>query len=401
MLRPYQQDCLDKLLWARTLPGNDLISVAQGGGKSHIIAEYAKAINEPVLILQPSRELVVQNRSKLLECVPKEEIGIYSASLNSKIIAKFTFATIGSIYKKPDDFKHFHTVIIDEAHMLNMKRQGSMLTSFLKEIGSPKVVGFTATPYRQVQQSIRHSEYFVESITMTKMINRMWGADNKVFWDRLLFTISTQELIDLGYLVPLTYINQKLIDQMAIPLNISKSDFNLPKYEEMIWNQMNRIQYAIERCRDYYRSTLVFCTSVEQAELLKGNIADAAIVTAYTKKTDRKRIINDFKAGKIPVVLNVGCLTTGFDHPSLDCIVLLRPTRSIGLYLQMLGRGSRIAPNKKTCIVVDFTDTVNKLGKIETFKVAQVENKWNIVSEKRPTGYHGVTLYKFDIITGF
>jgi len=391
MLRPYQQDCLNKLLWARTMPGNDLVSIAQGGGKSHIIAEYAKAINEPVLIIQPGRELVVQNMNKLLACVDKGKVGVFSASMNTKEIKQYTFATIGSIFRKPEDFKHFKTVIIDEAHTLNVKKQGSMLNSFLKAIGSPKCVGLTATPFRQCQQYIRHNAYFVESITVTKMINRVMPK----FWERLIYTISTQELIDLGYLVPLTYVDQKIIDQMQIPTNVSKSDFDLDKFEELIWDQLNRIQYTIEKARDNFLSTLVFCSSVYEAGLLASKVSGSEVVTSFTKKSDRKKIVDRFKYGETKVVFNVGCLTTGFDHPGLGCIVLLRPTRSIALYLQMLGRGSRITPGKKTCAVVDFTDTVNKLGKIEEFRVEKVENKWNIVNNKR--AWHGVELYRFSI----
>lgn len=392
-LRPFQQDCLDKLLWAGNQPGNDLIQIAQGGGKSHVLAEYAKAINEDVLILQPSRELLIQNRSKLLECVPAGQIGIYSASLLSKKVSKYTFATIGSCFRKPQEFSHFKTVIIDEAHLLNVKRQGSMLTSFLKAIGSPKTIGLTATPFRQVQQYIRHSAWYVEAVTMTKMLNRMLPK----FWDRLLYTISTQELIAQGYLVPLTYVDKKLIDQMEIPINKSKSDFDMEKFEDKIWGSVNQIVATIKKAADHFNSILVFCSSIGAADALKLYLdgEDVEVVTSKTVKKERARIVNGFKEGKIKIVLNVGILTTGFDHPALDCIVLLRPCRSIGLYLQMLGRGSRIAPGKKTCYVVDFTDTVNKLGKIETFKIAKNDGLWDIQSEQG--WWHKKPLYSFPI----
>ena len=394
MLRPYQQDCLEKLLWAReSCVGNNLVSLAQGAGKSHIIAAYAEAIKEPVLILQPSRELVEQNVDKMKAIVDKKDIGVFSASLQLKEIKKFTFATIGSVYKHPEMFVHFKNVILDECHMLNVKRQKSMLVSFLSDIGDPHVIGLTATPYRQVQQAIRHNEYWIESITMTKMINRMLPK----FWERLLYTISTQELIDLGFLVPLTYIDKTIIKHENIPTNKSKSDFDLTKYEQMIKDKDEDLVYALEKAQGYFRSTLVFCSSVEQAERLSGQLKQSEVVTGTTPAKQRKAIVANFKKGHLKTVFNVGCLTTGFDHPGLDLIVLLRPTRSIGLYLQMLGRGSRICPdlNKKTCAVLDFTDTVKQLGQIETFKVTKVDGKWDIVSDKGP--WHGKPLYKFMI----
>lgn len=73
----------------------------------------------------------------------------------------------------------------------------------------------------------------------------------------------------------------------------------------------------------------------------------AKVITAKTKSEERDNIITGFKDGNIKIVFNVGVLTTGFDHPSLDCIILIRPTRSIGLYYQMIGRGVRIAEGKR------------------------------------------------------
>ena len=160
---------------------------------------------------------------------------------------------------------------------------------------------------------------------------------------------------------------------------------------------MNKIYDALAYSVMHSKSVLVFCSSVRQAEKMAEeynteNIGECAAVSAKTKAKDRDRIISDFKSGKIKMVFNVGVLTTGFDHPALDCIVLLRPTRSIGLYYQMLGRGVRIAEGKTSCKVIDLTSTVKNMGRVETIKLVKRE-KWELESE---TGsWHGAELYSY------
>jgi len=391
VLRPYQQQALDKILWAQKLEGNDICVLPTGAGKSIVIAELANALNQPILILQPTKEILEQNYEKLSQYVDIEDIGIYSASMNQKIIKHYTFATIQSIYKKPDDFKHFKMVIIDECHLVNPKKLDGMFTKFLKEIGSPKVVGFTATPYRLDLTYFYDHHGWLSAQTAIKLINRMKGR----FWYRIIFNINNKELVDQNYLVPLEYIDRAIIDQTEIPTNKSLSDFDLDAYEIKISSKEKQILENLAYARTIAKQILVFCSSVRQATKLNTLIDDSAVVTAKTSAKDRENIISNFKNGKLPIVFNVGVLTTGFDHPSLDCIVLIRPTRSIALYYQMLGRGVRKAEGKTSCKVIDLTSTIKHLGKIETIKLEKVDNKWELLSE---TGsWHGRKLYEFAI----
>ena len=193
VLREYQTAALEKILWAKNanLEGNELIVIPTGGGKSLVIASLAHLLNEPILILQPSKEILEQNLGKLLQYVDRSDIGVYSASMNERTIGKFTFATIGSIYKKPELFRHFRLIIIDECHLVNPKSLGSMFTSFLREVGFPKVVGITATPYRMAQKYFDFGQTTVRVATVTKLINRMKGF----FWQRVLFNINIEEPI--------------------------------------------------------------------------------------------------------------------------------------------------------------------------------------------------------------
>lgn len=387
-LRPYQQEAVDKLIWSKDLPGADICVLPTGAGKSIVIAELANRINHPILILQPSKEILEQNMEKMLEYVDKSAIGVYSASMGRKDIKAYTFATIGSIYKKPELFTGFPFVIIDECHLVNPKRPGSMYTSFLRDVGSPKVIGLTATPYRLDTRYERRSEWCVISHTVTKLINRTKGR----FWRRLIFNINVRDLVKQGYLVPLRYIDKSVITHEEIDTNISKSDFNLDDFETKISEKTQKVLETIFFGEGISKHVLVFCSSVVQAEFLQGLVPGSKVVTAKTPKKMREDVIQGFRYGRYHTVFNVGVLTTGFDFPGLDCIILLRPTKSIGLYYQMLGRGIRPAEDKDYCNMIDLTGTVAKLGEVESIRLEK-QDKWELLSA---TGsWHNKPLYSF------
>lgn len=389
-LREYQQEAVNRLLWGTNLEGGDLCVLPTGAGKSLVIAELATALNKPILILQPSREILEQNVEKIRAYVKDSDIGIYSASVGRKYISKYTFATIQSIYKKPEEFAHFGYVIIDEAHLVNPKNLDGMFTSFLREIGNPKVAGLTATPYRMDVTYEPNGWGGFTAHTTTKLINRMKYR----FWHRILFNINIAELMQEGYLQPLRYFDKTVLEHEEIPTNVTRSDFDLGAYSGLLREKEGVVLEAIFFAQEMGKHVLVFCSSVEQAERLQKLVEGAKVVTAKTSKKERIEIIKDFREGRIQTVFNVGVLTTGFDFPELDCIVLLRPTQSIGLYYQMLGRGVRVAPQKKGCAVMDLTGTVKRLGRIETIKLVKQE-KWELISE---TGsWHNFPLYDFEI----
>ena len=239
--------------------------------------------------------------------------------------------------------------------------------------------------------STKYFDYGTELVRVVgtiKLINRMQGF----FWQRFLFNVNIQELIDQDFLCPLEYIDMSIIQQEDIPVNKSQSDFDLEKYEDVISYREREILQAIDYGESISRSVLVFCSSVAQATRFAEMKDNAASVSAKTPRKERDAIIIAFKNHEIKTVFNVGVLTTGFDHPTLDCIVLLRPTRSIALYYQMLGRGVRIAEGKTACKIIDLTSTVKNLGKVETIKLIK-RDKWELESE---TGsWHDRELFNF------
>jgi len=392
-LRNYQQKALDLLLWDRSIEGNSLVVLPQGSGKSHIIAAYSKAINSPTIIFQPTREVLKQNYSKLLPFVKKEEIGIYSASLKQKDKRFYTFATIQSVYKHPEDFKEFRTVIVDEADLLNPRKE-NMYTDFIHAIDIQKVVGFTGTPFRMATRTRSWGNNFwqKEVYSVTELINRVYPP----FWKRLLYSVDMQTLIDQGHLVPIKYVDLTIKEHKDIPLNKSRSEFDLAKY----WEDIKSYDKAgqINKLASSFTSVLVFCSTVDEAESLERQCfldRKTAVVSYRTPAKERAKIIEEFKNGTIYAVFNVQALTVGFDHPQLDCIILNRPTRSLRLYNQIVGRGSRPYPGKTHCTLIDFSGTVKALGRLETFKVEKQDNHWEIVSEKG--SWHNRELYSYKL----
>ena len=348
---------------------NSLAVLPQGSGKSLVIAEFARRLNIPVLILAPTQEIITQNRAKLRAIVPAEDIGTYSASLKEKTISKFTFATIQSVYKKPQEFAHFPVVIIDECHLLSPREINTMYMRFFAGIGNPKVYGLSATPWRNelVYQKVNDELYAAIGV---KMCNRMWiKGEKKSFWKKILHTTSHSELLDGGYLSPIEYVHNSLVPYEAIPVNISHSDFNLEGYSKMIIGFEANILNTIAEAQRRYSSVLVFCVDVAQANRLSEIIKGSRVVTGDTPKKQRTAIIEGFKDGTIQTVFNVNCLNTGFDHPDLRCVINLRPIKSPSLILQLAGRLTRTSPTKTHGTLIDLTGTYKHFGPIEEVEV--------------------------------
>lgn len=693
-LRPYQEQVIKKIMWAKDLPGNDVITVAQGGGKSVIIAELAHRLGKPVLVVCPNREILQQNVSKMEHYMDRSEIGVYSASMNEKTIRTVTFGTIQSMYKTPEKFKGFDIVIYDECfvagtdvggkniedvrvgdyvdsfnhktgkvekkkvtrvmknklmdrlyltscsdnyiistgnHPVYVKGKGytpvvnlnkgdiiyakqtqsnqsatlhrvwkssglkrllpvlavqenrerisqgllvysegrlyignkkipagsllrrtqeegvskievlkppspsrwwkwqtalkgteeaievawrelearvqsidgaevsiadspqnrhsspnqkdshrsgwgesrlnqseggrpeeagllrecrvesveiykqrnyqedgqnsdtetyvynleveenhnyfangilvhncdlhnpknldGMSNKLFKEAGIKKVFGFTGTPFRQEVYYERWGtqQWQVKSITTTKMIVRM----KPFFWNRMLTVINTADLLEQGYLSPIEYHDVSLVDHGDIKQNKSKSDFDMDAFDRLIENKYGVIADKINSLP--HKGKLVFCATIEQANDLQTLIPNSVVVTSETSKKVRAKAVADLKAGVLDTVLNVGIFTVGFDYPELECIVLLRPTRSLRLHCQILGRVSRIAEGKEAGHVYDFVSNVKNLGTLADIRIVKVydekvgKDAWNVTGGMYKKGFHMAPLYSYKL----
>jgi len=385
-LRPYQKEAVAKMFESLDFKhSKDIVSLPTGAGKSLVIADFVSELNLPTIILQPSREILAQNRDKLATYVDKEDIGVYSASFNSKEIKKFTFATIQSVFKKAYLFQNFPIVIIDEVHLFTKE---GMFDKFLSSLKDVKVYGLTATPFRNVTEEdtdFRNRE--IEIKTYLKMLTQV-GFNN------IIYSISTKELQDAGYLCQLEYMTKHAYhtDFRAKNETQLRNSFERNFIGEMelqlTFNFNQKLEPVLYGFPDY-KSIIIFCTSIRIAELLSLKVSNVktACLSGKTPKKERKQIIDDFKSGKIKAIFNVGVLTTGFDHPELDLIVLARPTKSLIFYNQMLGRGLRNAPGKEKCTIIDLTGTVSRLGKLRDIKVGRDANfEWNVFTKQYPDG---------------
>lgn len=390
VLRDYQEKAIELGEWSvKKFNNNSLICLPTGAGKSLVIGGLADRLQREILVLQPSKEILEQNMKKLANYVPEDEIGVYSSSFKRKDIRKYTFATIQSIYKVPELFSHIGLCLVDECHSVNQKNKNGMFTSFLREIGDPITIGLTASPFRNVVASTRLEDGSFLRTTMLKLINRM----NPRLWNRIILNVNNHELVEQGYLVPLTYECRNFVEHDKIPINKSRSEFNLEAFEKLLSPFEGQIIQAINETRKERKAVLVFCSSVNQAERLSQTITKSACVSGLTPIKERDEIIEGFRTGRYQVVFNVGVLTTGFDFPELDCIYLIRPTKSLGLYYQMLGRGVRIAEGKVDCLVVDYSGTVKELGKIEDIKLLKEDGKWELYANNQKM--HNTPLFSF------
>jgi DNA repair protein RadD len=370
-LRDYQQESSQAAI--EYLTGNSkknaMIVLPTGSGKSLVIAEIANGLDSHVLIFQPSKEILEQNYNKLLS-YDILDCSIYSASFNSKKISRITFATIGSVKNNPELFEHFKYIIIDECHFVNPKK--GMYKEFLENVPC-KVLGLTATPYRLTTDGFGGS--ILKFLTRTRP---------KVFTD-LIYHSQISTLLDRGYLSELEYFNIEAVDISQLKVNSTGADFT----DESVKNHYKKIEFntklinIVERLIKAGRSNIiVFTRFIEEAQYIVDNMAGLAeIVTGKTPKKDRERILNDFKSGEFKVVANVGVLTTGFDFPELSTIVLARPTKSLALYYQMVGRAIRPHEDKKTGWIVDLCQTYKRFGKVEDLKLVAPKPKlWHIES---------------------
>lgn len=397
MLRPYQEETVKKMLWGMTLTGNGIISLPTGSGKTHVIAEFTKRLGKPILILVPSKELLEQDLEKLSQAVNPQDIGVFSASMNSKEVKMYTLATIQSAYRHPELFTHYDIAIIDECDLVNPKNLDGMYNTFFKQIGIKHVFGLTATPfrmdsfYRNVGGGFQFRGYNnMETVHTLKMLTRF----KQKFWHRVLHVVHSEDLIREGFLCPLTYHNVSILDQTRFSFNKSKTEFDLEDFEKQFNPFLNK---TAELVADTDGSCLVFCATLGQAENLKALIKGSEIVSGETPKKKREQMIAEFRADKIRVMINVGVLLVGFDKPDLVNIVIARPTRSLRLHSQLLGRGMRIAPNKETCHIFDLVGNVKSLGTAESMKIQKIDNLWNVTTDAHPDGLHYKELFTFKL----
>lgn len=325
-----------------------------GSGKSVVIANIAKRLEGKTIVFQPSKEILEQNYMKFISYGFRA--GIYSASAGQKYIDKITFATIGSVHKKKHLFKDVKHIIIDECHLVNAN--DGMYNDFIRSIPGAKVLGLTATPYR-LSTDFEGAQL--------KFLNR---TNPKIF-SKVLYYIQNKTLFDAGHLARLEYFSYDVVDRSKLRMNASGTDFTDDSVREY-YRQINMPNITIGHARELLakrKNLLIFCSIISEANEVCAGLPGAVVLTGETPTKDRERILSQFKKGMIRCVINVGVLTTGFDYPELETVLIARSTMSLALYYQIIGRGMRPHPNKESAWIIDLGGNINLFGKIETMEI--------------------------------
>lgn len=356
--RPYQVEAVDANVefFHSKKKFNGLTILPTGSGKSVVIANTAMKLEGKTVVFQPSKEILEQNYAKYISYGYRA--GVYSASAGMKYLDTVTFATIGSVAKKHHLFSDFKNIIIDECHLVNAEQ--GMYRDFIKSLGHAKVLGLTATPYRL-------SSGFDGA--MLKFLNRT----NPRIFNKVLYYVQNDVLFNAGHLSKLRYFSFDVINRNMLQMNSTGTDFtdaSLKAYYRSIDMPTLTADYA-NRLLAKRDSLLVFCTLIDEANKVAAKVPGSVVITGETEKKDRERILTQFKKGVIRCVINVGVLTTGFDYPELQAVLIARSTMSLALYYQMVGRVMRPHPSKEEGWVIDLGNNVQFFGKIETMKIVE------------------------------
>jgi len=366
-LRLYQRECVDAVYdHLRTRDDNPCAVVPTAGGKTPIMATICKDAvgqwNGRVLILAHVKELLEQTADKLRAVCPEVDFGIYSAGLKRRDTSHSVIvAGIQSVYKRACELDRFDLVLVDEAHLISLEGEG-MYRQYLADakVINPdlRIIGYTATPFRLKTGPICTPEGFLNTIC---------------------YEVGVRELIVGGYLSPLITkagINKADFGQ----LHVRGGEFIADEMEALMDDHRlveaacgETVGYAADR-----NAVLIFASGIKHGEHIVRVLAEkhgieCGFVTGETPTKDRDAILGRFRSGELKYLCNVNVLTTGFDAPHIDCVALVRPTMSPGLYYQMVGRGFRLHPDKENCLVLDFGGNVLRHGPVDDIQVTTMD----------------------------
>lgn len=375
-LRYYQQEAVNACYkYLRDCEGNPCIVLPTGAGKTPVMATICNDFNkfkQRVMVLAHVKELLEQTASTLAAITDYVDIGIYSAGLNRRDLDQpVIVGGIQSVYQRAFEFGKIDLVLVDECHLIPPSGEG-MYRQFLADLKTANpdvmVVGLTATPYRMSSGMV---------------------CGEKNILNEICYEIGVKELIVKGYLSPLVS-KAGMRRPDTSKLKKCAGEFRADEVNDL----MDDESLIFSACHELVKkaeernSVLIFSPSVSHAEHVcetLGKLVPAdtiGFIHAKTPPGERRELIARFK-GKIvdsnlfgekkPVLkylVNIGVLTTGFDATNIDCVVLFRITASPGLYYQMVGRGFRLDPSKKDCLVLDYGNNIVRHGPVDSMTIA-------------------------------
>lgn len=362
-LRPYQEQAKAALYdHLRNRDDNPCVVIPTAGGKTPLMASVCKDAvgqwNGRVLILAHVKELLEQSADKLRTVCPEIEFGVYSAGLKRRDTRNpVIVAGIQSVYRRACELDAFDLVMVDEAHLIPAEGEG-MYRQFLADakVINPalRIVGFTATPFRLKTGPICTPDGFLNHVC---------------------FEVGVRELIRDGFLCPLiTKAGKAKVD--TNDLHVRAGEFIADEVEHLM-DQDGLVQSACAEIVEHTsarQACLIFASGVKHGRhivetLHREHGLECGFVSGETPIPERDATLGRFRRGELKYLCNMNVLTTGFDAPHIDCVALVRPTMSPGLYYQMVGRGFRLHPAKQNCLVLDFGGNVLRHGPVDQIQV--------------------------------
>jgi DNA repair protein RadD len=340
-LRPYQREAVSAALKVIRADGHPVLSLPTGSGKSLVVAEIARLTLEAgqrVLIVTHVQELVEGN-AREFEKLTGIQPGVLCAGLERADKGNdVLFASVQSLYRPAQrrEIAPFDVILVDECHLVADKKSGAKFYPMVFDaFPEARRVGLSATPYR--------------------LDGEVYGRDG--YFTELAYEAGVLELIEAGYLAPLVGVNTLIrVDRSELKKVAGEFEMKgVVLQEDREW--LERVVKSVVKFAAGREHVAVFCPGVDTAELAAQVFRESGwsaefVVGDTEDRSDKLRL---WKAGGVRVMCSVNVLTTGFNFPALDCIVCLRPTASQGLWVQMLGRGTRVSEGKKNCLVLDYS----------------------------------------------
>lgn len=332
--------------------------VVHNSGKTRVMLEVVRrALGER----EDARCMILLNRVQLVEQTAKvasshiEDIGLFCASLSKNAESRLTIGSVQSISRS--DFPATNLIVVDEAHQIEADMYNKIIESARAKNPDLKLLGCTATPYTASGGYIYGPEKIFKSVTYAKSLSWM---------------------ISRGYLVPpRTKHMAEAFDSKGVP--ILAGEYNQGALEDLVLSDNSKLERqvkdALSRLTERKKCAWA-CVSIKHAEAVYRLISeDAALVHSEMTPTERAYHMRSFEEGAARHMVFVSILSQGYDFPAIDSIVLMRPTRSSGLYVQTVGRGLRVAPGKQDCLVLDYGRVVENCGPLDAPYVRQKGSK--------------------------
>lgn len=355
--RYYQSEAAESALIALEEGYNPVLQLATGTGKSLIlsmIASHYRYDLSNVWMLTHVQQLVGQNAIAYKKFTGNSPGIVCSGMGMAQYDKRVTFGTVQSMKHPvmhglipPPDL-----ILIDEAHRVPHNTEDtSIYEQIFREYPNARRVGLSATPWR--------------------MDNGLIYGDGSQYWfDKLAYTYTVPRAVHDGYLSPLVGVETEF--QLDLEdVSVEGGEFvqrEVTEAQTLSW--LKAVIGSIMQLARNRKRIAVYCPTVKSAMKVSGLFTDIAgwdseVITGATPREERNRIFSAFRDGSLRVLVSVDTITTGFDEPALDCLVCLRPTLSSSLWVQIQGRGTRLSPEKKNCLVLDYVGNYQRLGGVD------------------------------------